>query len=283
MLNNPPFGFGLLRKYVTLVGSLFDDIYIQRKYPAGMNKEDELIKVPISYAPKDMLLARVDADPDLERPYSALLPRMSFEILDVQYDGSRKLPTNNRMARSTTPGVYLRQYVPVPYNIIFQVAIAAKTTEDGAAIIEQILPFFTPDYTPSVILVPETNAIHTTPIVLNSVQLEDKYDGDFKTRKSLNWILRLTLKGYFYGPITTPSIIKFVETNLRDSTRYDTVEDAVGLAKISEEVDVQVTLTANGQPTTNAAASIPYTLVNITDDYGFASYVKNHASDEDYQ
>lgn len=273
MLDNSPFYFSLIRKYVTLFGVTFDNIYINKTLDSNPSN-NERVKVPISYINKDKLLARFDADPDIDRPYSALLPRMGFEMLPMTYDGSRKLPSTNYVSIKTTDG-YIKQYVPVPYNFKFVLYIGVKNAEDGTKIIEQILPFFKPSYTPSVILIPETNMVHDIPIILNSVECEDKYDGAFENRRSLVWTLSFTMKGYIYGPEENSSVIRFVETDFFIPANT-AIEDSVGVAPKAETVNVQVTLTANGQPTSNVADSIPYKNINITDDYGFSTTITNY-------
>ena len=280
MLGNAPFYFSLIRKYVALFGSTFDNIYIERtllpNYTPDTTK-NQLIKVPIEYANKDKMIVRLEEDPNIDRPYSELLPRMSFEMLDITYDNSRKQPTTNYNAKLNSNNAVLSQYVGVPYNFRFALYVAAKNLEDGTKIIEQILPFFTPDFSFSLNLIPEMGITQNIPIIRENISCEDKYDGSFKVRRSIIWTLHFTLKGWLYGPITVPGIIKTVLVNFRIANTAN-IQDAVGNTAISEAVTTQVTLTSNGQPTDCAANSIPVADIIITDDYGFASYITNYQS-----
>lgn len=264
MLQNAPFGFDLIKKYVVLFGSTFDNISIDRM---AANNVSEQVKVPIGYSAKDKMLAVLDSDPDKDRPYSALLPRLGFNMVGMAYDTRRKGPASNyiRSAANSTVSTVYKQYMFVPYNFDFELYIMSKNTSDANRIVEQILPFFQPDFTSTVMLVPQMNLILDIPIVLGDVSQEDLYAADLKTRRTLVWTMKFTMKGVLCGPIYTAALIKFVETNFRPLPR--------GSGSIIEQLDVQVTLTANGQPTTNVAESIPYRLINITDDYGFAEQI----------
>jgi hypothetical protein len=284
MLSNAPFYFSLIKKYVALFGATFDNIYITRTllpdYTPDPTKS-QLIKVPISYANKDKLLARLAQDPDLDRPFSLLLPTMSFELLDMKYDPTRKQVTNNYNAKLQPDGAIWQQYVGVPYDLQFALYIAAKNTEDATQIVEQILPFFTPDWTSSVELIPEMGITQNIPIIRNTLSMSDTYDGQFQVRRQMIWTLGFILKGWLYGPILKPGIIKDVKVQFRiaDNVADGQLPYAVGVTPLSEELDVQVTLTAQGTPTTDHTQSIPFHFIQITQDYGFAHYVTNFASD----
>jgi len=165
------------------------------------------------------------------------------------------------------------QYNPVPYNIEFKVSIYVKNTEDGTKIIEQILPFFTPDWTTTVKLIPEMEIVLDIPVILNDIKYEDKYDGDFKERRAIIWTLDLLLKGTLYGPVKKGGVIKFVEANFLIPANVDST--AVGNTPVSEYITIQPGLTANGTPTSNASLSIPYEEILATDDYGFITEITN--------
>lgn len=266
MLQQAPFGFDLIKKYVVLFGSTFDNIQIDRM---ASNSVSEQIKVPISYSAKDKMLAVLSSDPDKDRPYSALLPRIGFNMVGMSYDTRRKGPASNYLrsvANSTVSTVY-KQFNFVPYNFDFELYIMSKNTSDANRIVEQVLPFFQPDFTSTVELVPKMSLILDIPIVLVDVSHEDLYDGDLKIRRTLIWTMKFLMKGVLCGPIYTPAMIKFIETNFKPLPR--------GVGTIIEQMDVQVTLTANGKPTTNVAESIPYRQINITDDYGFGETIIN--------
>jgi hypothetical protein len=265
------FYFQTIRKYVSLFGTLFDDIIIERTDSAG--NLTAVIKVPITYAPKEKMLARTQQDPNIDRPTATMtMPFMSFEMTDVRYDGSRKLKTITRSANvlANSPNTLQYQYNPVPYNFGFRLYILVKNAEDGTKIVEQILPYFTPDFTVTLELIPQMNELKDIPVVLNSITQEDTYTGNFTERQALIWTLDFTIKGYLYGPVMNNGVIKFVFANYYTPEVPDgQLSTAVGnTAIISQTID-QPGLTANGQPTSNAAASIPVSQIQITDDYGF--------------
>ena len=275
------FYFSLIRKYVTLFGTLFDDIAIERTDSAG--NETAFIKVPITYGPKEKMLARTLQDPNIQRQSATpTMPFMAFEMTNITYDSTRKLNTVNKYAAvsNTNTSSLNYQYTPVPYNIGFRLYIMVKNTEDATKIIEQILPFFTPDWTTTVRLIPEMNVEHDIPVVLGTVQQEDTYTGDFKERQALTWTLDFTMKSYLYGPVKTGAIILFANTVLYspDANNYNTsnsISAAVGFTSPALYETILPGLTANGQPTSNAAQSIAANLISATSDFGYISNTFN--------
>ena len=262
------FYFSLIRKYVSLFGTLFADIAITRNDSNGTITE--FIKVPITYAPKDKMIARSQQDPNINRQTAVItLPLMSFEMTSLIYDSSRKLNTIRKTIASDAlnPNNMKYQYSPVPYNFGFRLYIAVKNAEDGTKILEQILPFFTPDWTTSVHLIPEMDITMDIPVVLNSVSHEDTYDGSFTERQQMVWTLDFTLKGYIYGPVKSGAIIKFANTVVYVPS--GNVATAIGNTSPSEFTAVQPGLTANGQPTSNIANSIDPNLITATSDFGY--------------
>lgn len=277
MLGNSPFYFSSLRKYVTLFGSLFSNIRITRTDSSGAM--EDLIRVPITYGPKEKMLTRVNQDPNIDKQAAIVLPVMAFEMGKMSYDGSRKLQTTNRVAVVNPDDKSQNKYIynPVPYNIDFKLYIMVKNSEDGTKIIEQILPFFTPDWTTTIHLIPEMNVTLDIPLVLNSVDLEDVYDGDFKTRRSLVWVLGFTMKGYLYGPVKTTKVIKFANTEFF-APSIDDLHSAINNTNPVAYVTIQPGLTANGQPTSNSSLSIPVSDIIATDDYGFVTDIEEPES-----
>lgn len=252
---------GLLRKYVALFGTLFNEVYINR--PNTDSNIINTIKVPISYGPSDKTIARLDGDPNLNRMPAIVLPRMAFEIDKISYANDRKLPTVNRSKVSqisSDPDKLTYIYNPVPYDIDFSLYIMVKNADDGARIVEQILPFFTPEWTVTAQLINDPNIVMDIPVILTGVNLEDEYEANFEQRRVLTWTLTFTLKGYLFGPKRKSGIIKFANTNLHTS-----------LTSNSAAVTVRVVpgLDANGNPTTNANDSIDATLIDINDDFGY--------------
>ena len=278
-----PFYFGLTRKYVILMGTLLNNIRITRTDKDG--NVINLLKVPITYSPKDKMLARVMQDPGLDRQSAtAPLPMISFEMGEIKYDGTRKLNTIGKSTvKSTAAGEQSKfkyQYNPVPYNINFKAYIYAKNVEDGTKIIEQILPYFTPDWTTTCKLIPEMEITMDIPVVLTNIHYSDAYDGQYPDRRMIIWSLDFLMKGYFYGPVKKSGIIKFIHTNFYIPDVPDgKLGDAVGKTPIAEKVTIQPGLTANGQPInyygayTANTGTVPYAEIEADDDYGFITMI----------
>jgi hypothetical protein len=256
---------------VSLFGTLFDEIFISKYNPVTGHLE-QLVKVPVTYAPKEKMLARVQQDPNIDRPTATVtLPFISFEMTDVRYDSSRKLPTTNRITQTsnTSTSSLMYQYNPVPYTFGFRLYVYVKNAEDGTKIIEQILPYFTPEFSVAVNLIPDMNVTMDIPIVLNSIHQEDSYDGNFTERRALIWTLDFTLKGYIYGPIKTNAIVLFANTATYLPT--GNVASAPGNTTFSSATTVQPGLAANGTPTSNAQASVPVNQIMANSDFGYVS------------
>jgi hypothetical protein len=279
MFSTTPFYHNLIRKYIIAFGTLFNNIYISRT--DKNNNMTALMRVPITYGPKDKALTRVVQDPNIDRQTATYpLPMMSFEITGFDYDGTRKLPTLMRSARNDPNDDNKRKYQwnPVPYNISFQLSILVKNAEDGTKIVEQILPYFTPDWTVTALLIPEMDIKHDIPIILNRVNLDDVYDGEFTARRSMVWTLDFTLKGYLYGPVKTSKVIKYSNTLFYAPQAVSNLQDAVGNSTPVAYVQIQPGLLANGSPTSNASLSIPVDEIVATDDFGFVINIVDPAS-----
>ena len=198
-----------LRKIVVAFGTIFNNIVIVRQDSDGGTIQR--LKVPLAYSPKEKFLTRLEQQADLnKREVAITLPRMGFEIAGLNYDPSRKLQRLGRFkaVRSDRNDVMDYQYNPVPYNISFNLYSFTATAEGGLQIVEQILPFFQPDYTITVNAIPTMGVKRDVPVVLNSVQYEDTYDGAFTTRRAVNYTMNFTAKTYLYGPVYAKRIIK---------------------------------------------------------------------------
>lgn len=255
------FYHGLIRKYVALFGTLFNDIYINR--PDSDRNIINTIKVPIAYGPSDKTLARLDGDPSLNKMPAIQLPRMAFEIDRISYASERKLPTVNKAKISSLNNdkdklKYL--YNPVPYDIEFSLYIMVKNTDDGTRIVEQILPFFTPEWTVTAQLISDPQIVLDIPVILTNVNIQDDYENNFETRRVLIWTLNFTLKGYLFGPVRKATIIKFANTNIYTPMTANTPVLTV---------NVRPGLNANGDPTTVANDSVDASLISVNDDFGY--------------
>jgi hypothetical protein len=218
MLNNQVFYHGIIRKTIVAFGSLFSDIYIDRKQGDSVNGTTiQRLQVPLAYAPKEKWIVRIDSDPGLENHTYTTLPRMSFEITGYAYDASRKTNRMQQITCGNGTDSMNRMFSPVPYNVDLSLYILTKTQEDGLQIIEQILPTFTPEYTLSIKAVPDMNIIQDVPVILNSVAVQDDYDGDFETRRFVTHTLTFTLKTNIYGSSGEQGIINTVNANISNN------------------------------------------------------------------
>jgi len=187
------------RKMVVAFGTLFNTIEVRRTNSAG--SVIETIKVPLAYGPKEKFLTRISADPNLNPSVALTVPRMGFELTSMSYDGIRKLNTVGRNVAAGTTGLK-KQFNPVPYNWDFSLYVYVKNAEDGTQVLEQILPFFTPEFTVTMNLVSSMSEKRDIPLILNSVSSEDTYEGDFASRRSIIWTLSFLMKGFLYPNIT---------------------------------------------------------------------------------
>jgi len=215
MLSSNVFYHGLIRKTIVAFGSLFSDIYIDRKQGDSVTGETiQRLQIPLAYAPKEKWIVRLDSDPNLEQHTYTTLPRMSFEILGYSYDAQRKLNRMQQIKCGSGVDSMTYMYTPVPYNIEISLYVLTKTQEDGLQIIEQILPTFTPEYTLAINAVPDMNVVQDIPVILNSVSVSDEYDGDFQTRRFVTHTLNFTLKTSLFGAVSGQAVISQVEANI---------------------------------------------------------------------
>ena len=205
----------IFRKTIVAFGTLFNNIELRRN--------DEVMKVPLAYGPKQKFLARLDAVPDpTNKRVQITLPRIGFEIVGITYDPTRKVaPTKKiKIPKSSTKNSNV--FMPVPYNIDFELAIISKNQEDGLQILEQILPFFQPHYNLAVKLLPSMNETKDVPVVLQSIDYEDSYEGDFATRRAIIYTLRFSTKTFLYGPVTEQKVIRKAITDIYADTNTAT-------------------------------------------------------------
>ena len=225
----------IIRKTIVSFGTVFNGISIKHKDGSGDDFSE--IKVPLSYGPAQKFLARLEQQADLNKPVQISLPRMSFEMNNVAYDPSRK--TGVTQTFKTSDGTNMKKvYMPVPYNIGFELSIFSKLNDDALQIVEQILPYFQPSFNLTVDLVSSIGEKRDVPVILDNVGFQDDYEGDFSTRRALIYTLNFTAKTYLFGPIaeTTSGLIKKVQTDLYSDTntkkasremRYTAVPDPI--------------------------------------------------------
>jgi hypothetical protein len=202
----------IIRKLTLGFGDLFNNITLVRYNPD--NTEAERFIVPIAYAPKELYVQRIEGDYNLDKKVQMTLPRLSYEMTGMSYDATRKQITNTKNAYNTSTGV-VAQYNPVPYNFNYSLYLYTRNIEDAHQIIEHILPYFAPDYTIKLNLIPELGVIKEVPVVLNTTNFDITYEGprDSDTR-TIIWTLDFTVKGFIFGATSTPKLIKTSITNI---------------------------------------------------------------------
>jgi hypothetical protein len=234
MLTKVPFYWGTTRKMVVGFAGLFSNIFIQTKDAAGITKK--IVNVPLAYANKEKFIVRLQQDPNMSEDVQISLPRMSFEIVGFAYDSNRQL---NKVQKSSIVknGVPAHQYAPVPYNLSFNLYTFTRTQEDNLQILEQIVPYFTPDINLSIKVLQNPDVVQDCTLIMNDVNIDDQYDGGFEDRRYIVTTYSFTLQMNYYGPIlgtsdpenhfesgAPSSVIKKVITNL-NQTKYTAVVD----------------------------------------------------------
>ena len=218
MLNDQVYYHGAIRKSIVAFGRLFSDIKIQRANNDG--QVEQTIQVPLAYAPKEKWLVRVDGDPSLNNYTYVSLPRMSFEIVSYAYDPTRKTNKLNRITCENLNATNKKSvFSPAPYNIDISLYVITKTQEDGMQILEQILPIFTTEYTLAVNALPALDIVQDVPVILQSVQVNDEYDGDFQTRRFVTHTLNFQMKTNVYGYVNEQGVITTVSANINEPSQ----------------------------------------------------------------
>ena len=202
-----------IRNIVIAFGTIFNDIQLIRKDNSGTITQT--MKVPLAYGPREKFLVRLREDADLTKQVAITLPRIGFEIKNLAYDSARKMSRVQRFkkVKGANTKQLDTQYMPVPYNLEFELYVMAKQSDDALQIVEQILPYFQPDYALTINDMADMGITRDIPIVLNSIGYEDSYDGDFTTRRALIYTLSFTTKFYLYGPVTSAKVIKTVQVD----------------------------------------------------------------------
>jgi hypothetical protein len=261
----------ILRNTIIGFGTLFNNVNIKHINDSG--DEVSVIRVPISYGPTQKFLARLEQVPDLNKPVQISLPRMSFEFVGLTYDATRKVTTTQTFTTSLSSDAkqIRKTFMPVPYNMQFELAIFTKLNDDMLQIIEQILPYFQPAYTLSINLVKSIGEKRDIPIILDGVSMDDQYEGSYDTRRSLIYTLRFTAKTYLFGPISDVSkdVIKkvsigYVSNGVRDVSYFvepRAIKNYTGnvLTNISKDIDAKTNLIS----VANATSIVEGTYVSI--------------------
>lgn len=248
-----------VRKTVVAFGTLFNNIEL-KKTVDGQVIETE--KVPLAYGPKQKFLYRLQGNPTDGRKVAITLPRIYFEMTGIDYDAARKTPATQKYKTVINDnGNEVRtQYVPVPYNISFEVGILCKSQDDGLQILEQILPFFQPSFSMSLKFIPDMDEVRDIAVVLNSVDFDDDWEDDFSTRRSITYTMQFTAKSYIYGPYTKADVI-----------RKSRIIETIGDTNVSKR-HVELSYTPKAKTDINQDGQVTAAddaLVTADDDFGF--------------
>ena len=201
-----------IRKCVIGFGTLFNDIHITRTDSSGNVVQS--MKVPLAFGPKQKFLVRLREDPSISKTVAITLPRIGFQIGAISYDATRKLNKVQKVKKAGSAGNKVdTQYMPVPYNIDFEMFVMSKNSDDGLQIVEQVLPYFQPEYTITINDVVQMNNKRDVPIVLTNISYEDNYEGDFAERRAIIYTLNFTAKAYLYGPVISGQVITKVQAD----------------------------------------------------------------------
>jgi len=263
------YNHGVIRKYIIMFGSMFNDIDISRYDKSGDRIQS--IRVPIAYGPKEKFLARMRQDPGLDRPVATQLPRMSFEVTDMSYAPTRSL---NKLQRNTSVGSTASslssQFTPVPYDISITLSAMFANNEDAIQVVEQILPYFRPEFTHSLKLIPETGQYFDVPTVLSGMSIEDTYEADFQTRRAIIYTFQFVVKGYIFGPVSNKGVIKRTVVDLGIPSDVDGTFTPSNDEGPNKKIILTPGLLANGSPTTNPDLSVDTQSIGANTSYGFA-------------
>jgi len=277
----------IFRKTIIGFGTLFNNITI--KHTNESDQTVSVIKVPLAYGPTQKFLARLEQSPNLSKSTQITLPRMSFEFTGLTYDSTRKVTTTQTfLVKDADNGQEIKKtYMPVPYNMQFELSIMAKLNDDALQIVEQILPYFQPAYNLSIKLVEPIREKRDIPIVLENITMQDDYEGDFTTRRVLTYTLRFTAKTYLFGPSSsaTKDIIKKAtisfgagDTTAQRSITYTTEPRAIKnytgtvLTNLSEDItSTDILVRVN-----NASSISPKTYLDIGGEEVYVKLVSNN-------
>ena len=237
-----------MRKSVAVFGTLFNNINVVRKDGSGGILSQ--VKVPLAYGPKQKFLARLDQEAGFDAPLAIKLPRMAFEITSLEIDDSQKLQKKNKIVETHGSDITKRKTINhyTSYNIGMSLFILTKNQDDGLQIMEQILPYFQPDYTVTIKPVDNFTYKQDVPIVLDSVSIDDQYEGDFTERRVLTYQLDFTMKMKFYGPTKDVGLIREVNVDIEKFGTQNIMEEidfTVGNSDTAENFTVTTTIDNN--------------------------------------
>lgn len=212
-----PFYHKTIRNTVVAFGNIFSNIKIAREDTNGTIQQT--VAVPLSYGPKDKSVVRTDSNPEMDNFVKITLPRLSFEVTSYDLDYSRKVSRLNKVTCQKSDGTMSSVFAPVPYNLGINLYLLTKNSEDTFQVVEQILPIFNPDYTVSIMALPEFNLVTDVPITLNGVQTDDGWQGAYEDKRLIETTFHFTAKTNFFSQISSHGMIKEVIMNVGDNPK----------------------------------------------------------------
>ena len=220
------------RKAVALFGTIFNNINVIRQDGSGnvLNQ----IKVPLAYGPKQKFLSRLDSVTGQDASMAIKLPRMGFEITSMDIDSTQKLAKRNQIVENHATDYTKKKTIKqaVAYNINMSLYAMAKNQDDGLQIMEQILPYFQPEYTVTITPVTGFTYKQDVPIILNAVTIQDDYEGDYQTRRALIYQFDFVMKMKYFGPTSDQGVIREINLDFNAD---------MGGANVLENMDFTIT------------------------------------------
>ena len=234
-----------IKRAVSVFGTLFNNISVKRA-------DGTALKVPLAYGPRQKWITRLQQVDTTTTRTAISLPRMGFELTSIEYDSTRKLTKRTQLKKSlaSNPNNMQYQYSPAPYNLGFSLSVLVKNTDDGLQIIEQIMPYFTPDYTVTINTIPDMGDKRDVPITLTSVTQTDEYEGDFTTRQVLRYDLEFIMKNYIYGPVRDSDIIRTVKARTYIEKGSGEISSTDTAGKVVEQIVMPIPSDADPDSTT---------------------------------
>lgn len=267
---------GLMRKYFTYFASLFTNVYVDRQAVSGANTGQliERMQVPLHFADVEHFLERVIEDPNITKGDAITLPAMAWNFIDMKYAGDRHQTSRQRFSQpiQNDPNRMLVMHAPAPYDFHFRLAVLVKNINDGLDIIEGIAPYFTPDYTNRLELIPEMNLTQDIPVVLEQCSMDFDVPKEYKERVTFVWNLDFTLQGYLYGPEKKWPLIKFSTVDYFIAGANGISNDTIVLSTTAVPG-----LLPNGQPANNSTANLSLNAlsISITSNYAYIDTVNS--------
>jgi hypothetical protein len=272
MLGVEFFNNDIIRKYSTVFGNMFNDIYIHRVDATGTKLQ--VIPVPCQIAGASKFVALDEKNP-ITTKVQTQLPRMAYELTNIEFARERAVNPIQKNVKVLNSNVMKVQYAEIPYNFDFTLQIYTKTTDDAHQIIGQIIPFFRPSFTPTVIVIPEMDLRFDSMVELTNIDKNDEYQGGVEEPRFINWTLQFRMAAYFFGPISSQGVIKRAIVDLISVPGNGPVTgDEVDKFGRDTRITVQPGLTANGTPTTVLGDSIPVSEINRDDPYALIETIE---------